>query len=82
MADKALILGKLLEEISVITGLPCERLCADWPLSRNGINSLCFIELVLAIKREWGLDFLSGGLSSEDTASVAALSERIARELP
>ena len=39
------------------------------------------IALLAAVRRVWGLDFISGGLDAADSASPDALARRVRREL-
>ena len=71
------ILKALIEEIALITGCECAQVKPDADLAENGIHSLGFIELLLAVKRRWQLDLTGGELGPEDVASVTALARRI-----
>ena len=71
------ILQKLCAEIALITRRPIENIRPDAPLGENGIDSMSFLELLIFIKIEWSIDFLSEGLSPSFLKDVNALAERI-----
>jgi len=79
--DYETILKTLCDEIAVITGLEPAAVMPDAPLGDNRIDSMGFIALLVAIRKYWQLDFVSGGLTAADSASAAALARRIALEL-
>lgn len=79
--DYETILARLCDEIAVITGLPPEKVDPGAALGDNRIDSMGFIALLVAIRKEWRLDFVSGGLSAADSLSPAALARRIHRDL-
>ena len=71
------VLRKLCEEIAVIAGIAPEEVMPEASMRENHIDSMGFIALLAAVRRIWGLDFISGGLSAADSASPAALARRI-----
>ena len=75
------ILKTLCEEIAVIAGVAPDAVDPALPMRDNGIDSMGFIALLAAVRRVWGLDFISGGLDAADSASPDALARRIRREL-
>ena len=67
----------LLREISAITGREEAKLSAGLSLAENGIDSMWFVELLLSVKRLYGVNLVDAGLRSADVKSVAALAEKI-----
>ena len=80
MEDERIVAG-LAEETSVITGLAGEKIAPALPLGDNKLDSLGFMALLVAIRRRWNVDFIGGGLSENDSASLTNLARRIEREL-
>lgn len=70
---------QLLREIRIITGGRTET-DPGRSLADNGINSMGFMELLLAIESRFGIPLAERGVHSEDTASVHALARRIVAE--
>lgn len=79
--NNAEILAGLTEEITIITRLPREKISPEKPLRENGINSMGFIELLLAADRRWHVSLAEKGVSPADVKSLSALADRIAAEL-
>ena len=75
------ILKTLCEEIAVIAGVAPDAVIPEASMRDNHIDSMGFIALLAAVRRVWGLDFISGGLDAGDGASPAALAKRIRRDL-
>lgn len=72
---------QLLREIRIISGGHAETdPDPDRSLADNGINSMGFMELLLAIESRFGVPLAERGVHSEDTASVRALARRIVAE--
>jgi hypothetical protein len=72
----------ILAEMAVITLSEAEQIDCGKSLYDNGINSIKFVELLLAIQQRWQLDYLNNGtLSSEDITTLQNLINRIARDL-
>lgn len=46
-------------------------------LAENGIDSMGFVELLLSVKRLYGVNLVDAGLRSADVKSVAALAGKI-----
>ena len=70
---------QLLREIRIITGGHAET-DPDRSLADNGINSMGFMELLLAIESRFGVPLAERGVHAADTASVRALAHRIVSE--
>lgn len=79
--NKIEILSGLTEEISIITRMPAGTIDPAKPLAENGINSMGFIELILAADRRWHVNLAEKGVNPPDVQSVSSLAERIAAEL-
>ena len=50
---------------------------AGLSLAENGIDSMGFVELLLSVKRLYGVNLVDAGLRSADVKSVAALAGKI-----
>lgn len=75
------ILRTLCEEIAVIAGVAPDAVMPEASMRDNHIDSMGFIALLAAVRRVWGLDFISGGLSAAESATPRALADRVRREL-
>ncbi len=74
------VVGKLLEEMALITGKPVGELDRSRSLAQNGINSMGFVELLLTVAKNWNVNLMDAGIGVADVRSVESLAERIARE--
>ena len=74
------VVGKLLEEMALITGKPVGELDRSRSLAQNGINSMGFVELLLTVAKNWNVILMDAGIGVADVRSVESLAERIARE--
>ena len=74
------VVGKLLEEMALITGKPVVELDRSRSLAQNGINSMGFVELLLTVAKNWNVNLMDAGIGVADVRSVESLAERIARE--
>ena len=73
----SVVVQKLCQEIAIITNRDPETVDPEESLRNNGIDSMSFLELLIFIKKEWSIDFLSEGLSPSFLKDVNALAERI-----
>ena len=71
------VMKGLLGEISAITGREESALSVEKPLSLNGIDSMGFVELLLSVKRLYGVNLVDAGLRGADVKSVRSLAEKI-----
>jgi acyl carrier protein len=72
----------LIQELSIITQCNSAQIDLDKSLYDNGVNSIRFVELLLAIQRQWQLDYLNDNLlSSDDVSSLRKLINKIANDL-
>lgn len=78
--NKETVIEKLCQEISVITRREAGSIKAEESLRNNGIDSMSFLEILLFIKSEWGIDYLNSGLPADAQRSVSALAEHICEE--
>lgn len=78
---KAEILTVLTDEITVLMRTPADAIRPDAALADLGINSLTFIELLLAVERRLGLALADRGVTSADVKSLDALADRVEKEL-
>ena len=74
------VVGKLLEEMALITGKPVGELDRSRSLAQNGINSMGFVELLLTVAKNWNVNLMDAGIGVADVRSVESLADRIARE--
>ncbi len=49
-------------------------------LAYNGINSMGFMELLLAVENKWGVALIDKGISAKDVTTLQSLADRIAAE--
>jgi len=80
-ADRTDILGALCREISIITHTDVGSIDPAADLGKNGIDSMSFLELLLFIKNEWGVDYIGAGLPPDAQHSIDALAGHIQRDL-
>ena len=71
------VLNGVLGEISVISGRDVSGLFPDGSLKENGIDSMGFVELLLAVKRLYGVNLVDAGLRAQDVRSIRALVGKI-----
>lgn len=72
----------LIQELSIITQCNSTQIDLDKSLYDNGVNSIRFVELLLAIQRQWQLDYLNDNLlSSDDVSSLRKLIKKIVNDL-
>ncbi|MCF6174861.1 MAG: phosphopantetheine-binding protein [Victivallaceae bacterium] len=69
--------SRLREEIALVAGIVGDEVNIELSLTDNGVNSLGFVELMLAIEQQFGVKLMDSGLNREDLASVTALAEKI-----
>ena len=74
------VVGKLLEEMALITGKPAGELDRSRSLEQNVINSMGFVDLLLTVAKNWNVNLMDAGIGVADVRSVESLAERIARE--
>ena len=70
----------LINEVSAITASDISVVSADAPLHDLGIDSLGFVELLVAIEKRFNLKLMESGLSQEDFQTINSLAKRISRE--
>ncbi len=75
------IVRVLRKEISVITSRDMAKIDPEGSLASNGINSMGFIELLLAVERLWNVKLVDAGLAMADVRTVRALAGRIRQEM-
>lgn len=71
------IVAQLREEIALVAGVASEEVNVELSLTDNGVNSLGFVELMLAIEQQFGVKLMDCGLSREDLSSITALAKKI-----
>ena len=75
------IVKSLRKEISVITSHDVSKIDPEGSLASNGINSMGFIELLLAVERLWNVKLVDAGLTMADVRTVNALAGRVRQEM-
>ena len=75
--DKSIVVEKLCQEISIITRKELSSIKQEESLRNNGIDSMSFLELLLFIKNEWQIDYVSIGLPPDAQSSILILAEHI-----
>ena len=71
----------LAAEVASILGLDEEKAPVDQPLDALGMDSMAFVELLVAVEQEFRVKLMRGDMSREDLRSISALAARIARAL-
>jgi len=77
MPDLRSIETFLRRQIAVIGRLPEEKVTPESSLEMCGINSMAFVELLIAVENEYGIKLINGGLTGADLSSITALAARI-----
>lgn len=72
--------GLLIKEVSVILEEDVSNINAQKSLAEMGIDSLSFVELLVAIEKNFGVKLMESGLTKEDFRTLGALAKRIAAE--
>jgi len=70
----------LINEVSTISTLDIDAVAADVSLQDLGIDSLGFVELLVAIEKQFNLKLMESGLTQEDFQTISSLAKRISRE--
>jgi acyl carrier protein len=70
---------KLIAEVATILSVDPATVAADSPFQSLGMDSMAFVELLVAIERVFGLQLMETDLSKEDFETVSALALRISR---
>jgi acyl carrier protein len=66
-------------EVSSILGLEVERAPVDEPLDALGMDSMAFVELLVAIEQQFQVKLMRTDMRREDLRSIRALAARIRR---
>lgn len=72
---------QLIREIAIITNADTAEIDPSAPLHSLGMDSLKFVELLVAIERIFGVKLMETGMTREDFFTVDALSQAISRHL-
>ena len=70
----------LINEVAVISASNSDDVAADVPLYDLGIDSLGFVELLVAIEKRFNLKLIESGLTQEDFETIKSLAKCIIRE--
>lgn len=66
-------------EVSSILGLDVEKAPVDEPLDALGMDSMAFVELLVAIEQQFDVKLMRNDMRREDLRSIRALAARIQR---
>lgn len=66
-------------EVSSILGLDVEKAPVDEPLDALGMDSMAFVELLVAIEQQFEVKLMRNDMRREDLRSIRALAARIRR---
>lgn len=66
-------------EVSSILGLDVEKAPVDEPLDALGMDSMAFVELLVAIEQQFDVKLMRTDMRREDLRSIRALAARIRR---
>lgn len=67
----------LIDEIATILAIDTKGIKPDVPLADLGLDSLSFVELLVAIEKKFGINLMESGLSKKDFESINSLVQRI-----
>jgi acyl carrier protein len=70
--------GLLIKEVAVILEEDVSNINAEKTLVELGIDSLSFVELLVAIEKNFGVKLMESGLTKEDFRTLGTLARRIA----
>jgi len=71
-------IAKLLaDEVSIILGIPKEKVKGDVPLNDLGFDSLSFVEVLVAIENKCSILLMETDLNKNDFRTIDALADRI-----
>jgi len=66
-------------EVSSILGLDVDKAPLDEPLDALGMDSMAFVELLVAIEQRFAVKLMRTDMRREDLRSIRALATRICR---
>jgi len=67
----------LADEVSIILGIPKEKVKGDVPLNDLGFDSLSFVEVLVAIENKCSILLMETELNKNDFRTIDALADRI-----
>ena len=67
----------LADEVSIILGIPKEKVKGDVPLNDLGFDSLSFVEVLVAIENKCSILLMETDLNKNDFRTIDALADRI-----
>ena len=71
----------LISEVAAISASNADDVAVDVPLHDLGIDSLGFVELLVAIEKRFELKLIEIGLTRKDFETIKALAQCIIREV-
>jgi len=81
MLESAGILKFLKKEVAMILRLNEADVNENDSLDALGINSMAFVELLIAIENKFGVQLIKSGITKADLGSLTTLADRIEQEL-
>jgi acyl carrier protein len=81
MSKTAEIQDFLNKEVAMILRLKESDVNENSSLNDLGINSMAFVELLIAIENKFGVQLIQAGITQTDLSSLKALALRIEQEL-
>lgn len=75
--DKKEIEQIVIKEVATILAIDAEEINAQSNLAELGLDSLSFVELLVLIEKQFGINLMESGLSKEDFKSIRSLAQRI-----
>ncbi len=81
MSETDEILNFLTKEVAMILRMEEFSVNTDASLSDLGINSMAFVELLIAIENKFGVQLIRSGITRADLNSLKMLALRIEHEL-
>ena len=81
VASKKSIIKFMVSESSLILSREQDELPSDVPLSSLGFDSQSFVELLISIERNYGVNLMGAGLAPADMKSLDSLAVSLKRFL-
>ncbi len=67
----------LVRELATVLATDEESITPQTPLASLGVDSIRFVEILIAVEKEYGVRLIEAGLTREDLRDVASLARRI-----
>ncbi len=79
--DIKTIKTKLIDEVSIITGINVEEIHSDVELNSLGIDSMSFVEILVFIEKEFSIKLMETTLTKEDFKTIEKLATSVHNHL-